>query len=108
MTYPQTWADLQTFRQAWTPPASVAADFEQIRNTAIPYTFCVRAFDMLAPIAADLDNDGLAIALGAAHQINVVQFDGRTAEGLAFIDANLGRYTPPTPPGLPPMGLPGA
>lgn len=95
MTYPNTWAALREAAATWSPPIEHSEAFAEISATPIEYKFCTRAFDLLGPIVDSLDDAGAKIALGAAHRINEVQFDGRHGEALAFLIANAHRAGSP-------------
>lgn len=95
MTYPQNWPALQAARNLWVPPESLAPAFDEFRGTRVAYTFCIQAFDLLSPVIETLDDEGVAIVLGAARMINRAQLDGRHDEALAFLIEHASRLAPP-------------
>jgi hypothetical protein len=84
MTYPNTIPDFRTALLAYVPDETISEALYAAQSQASPVVQAVSVFDLLSPIA-DLDQEGLALLLGAAHLIAVGGWHGKADAAVTLI-----------------------
>ena len=92
MTYPTTIPDFRAAVMAYNPPTDIAEAFYVAQGQGSPVVQAVGVFDLLGPVA-ELDQDGLALLLGAAHLIASNGWFGKASEAATVLATRAGALT---------------
>jgi hypothetical protein len=93
MSYP---TEIPTFRaavMAYDPPTDIAEAFYVAQGQGSTVVQAVGVFDLLGPVA-ELDQDGLALLLGAAHLIASNGWHGLAGEAATILATRVGQLVP--------------
>ena len=84
MTYPTTIPDFRAAVLAYVPDTDIEEAFYVAQAHGSPVVQAVGVFDLLGPVA-ELDQDGLALLLGAAHLIASHGWFGKAGEAATVL-----------------------
>jgi hypothetical protein len=96
MTYPSTIPAFRSALLAYVPPEAHSSVIEGAQMDRSAVLQAIQVFEALKD-DAELDNDGLALLLGAAHLIAANGWHGLAGAAVTIVAQRAGEYVAPDP-----------